>query len=69
MEDPMWFKISRNEAESKLAIREAKKGLAHAKSRNEEVREVTETIRYYRARNHFGERVDAIVQGKIERGN
>lgn len=67
-EDLMWFKTVKSNGESAHAIEEAKKHLEEIEKRGPEVRELTKDIHFYRARNHFGEHVDALVKRRIERG-
>lgn len=64
----MWFRTHRKNGAAAHAVKEAREALEQIQERNPLVAEVSREIRYYRVRNHFGERVDAMVQRRIERG-
>lgn len=63
----MWFKTVKSNGESAQAIKDAKKHLNQIKARDEEVKEVTQEVRGFRFRNHFGLQVDQLVRQRIER--
>jgi hypothetical protein len=62
------FKRS-NEGDSEKAIQQAEKHLEEIKSRADEVTEVVRSMRVLRERNHFAERLQALIIGEEVRSS
>lgn len=59
----MWFRTSKVNLDSSLALLDANKSLKKVKARTKEVTEVSDEIRLLRERNHFAEQLRSIMRG------
>lgn len=58
----MWFqRRDRSSEESHKALRDAKKNLDRIENRGDEVSELAEAFKEFRARNHFAEQLEEII--------
>lgn len=60
----MRFRKRKPDRESVTALREATENLRQTKARSPEIREVANSLRIMRERNHFAETLQVIMEGR-----